>query len=772
VQIAVETQKDGSFLTSLHIAFLSVLIALPIFSGFDIFSASRFGVFLLINVICGQYIWSRLVQERKPEVFESLAAGLAIGTSLPALINIGLRLLNLRGFQTAYIFPTLCILFWIFFDRKRPILSITPVAEDDRDFRFIIATPFLAIVAWNPQAWPFCATYVLATYFFYQKHIGKRFTTLSSTQVFATPAALLISLIANIVYRLLFRDKPLWRYFLGTDAAWDEGAAWSVSQLGAKQNAMFAGEPLKGHIFTQAWAGDLAAAILSPEFLVTGIPGFALGAIGVALAVYATSFSLFTKRIMALTSLLILFVQASLPEEMLVFPAPRYANSMSAFYLFCAWYLILHSHFFKRSKYLYLFSILIFIVTLSKLHFGAILIATFTVFSTFKKTQESVIKKSLPALVATFVFVLVFFGFINGVSNTQETNLSLDIDFTISLALILIMRFYFVVFNRISDFTKTDLYSLLISHLGISFVITLITNGENSSIYFVYAGLLLSCIAFAPLVLETCSYRSRLIQSSIYLLLAGSSLGIFTSLLFLIIRYHDKGLGIRGYFISLIQDHIFTIQLLVVLIIAMLSTLLVGRKRHSGETHISKKPLTLAFVMILGVNIGNWLVLPFKTEITNMRYDIDSDSSLVLSVEQFEVGEWIASNTPADSLIASNFPCSSEQTDDASNTNFDCRNRNTLIWIAPLARRPVLLEAPSWIPSAPGANRLGKIIQYINYAERFANLAGSETALQLQEQGVTYFVIDKTKTTTTNWEPGANVVFENKSYFVLKLVDK
>ena len=95
MQIAVETQKDGSFLTSLHIAFLSVLIALPIFSGFDIFSASRFGVFLLINVICGQYIWSRLVQERKPEVFESLAAGRAIGTSLPALINIGIRLLGI-----------------------------------------------------------------------------------------------------------------------------------------------------------------------------------------------------------------------------------------------------------------------------------------------------------------------------------------------------------------------------------------------------------------------------------------------------------------------------------------------------------------------------------------------------------------------------------------------------------------------------------------------------------------------------------------------------
>jgi hypothetical protein len=771
VQISVETPKDGSFLTSLHIAFLSVLIALPIFSGFDIFSALRFGVFLLVNVICGQYIWSRLVQERKPEVFESLAAGLAIGTSLSALINIGIRLLDLRGFQTAYIFPTLCVLFWIFFDRQRPTLSVTTVAKDDHDFRYIIATPFVAIVAWNPQAWPFCGTYLLGSYFFYQKRIGKRITTLSSTHLFVTPTILLISLITNMLYRSLFRDKPLWRYFLGTDAAWDEGVAWSVSQLGTKQNAMFAGEPFRGHILTQAWAGDLAAATHSPDFLVTGIPGFGLGVLGVALAVYATSYSVFAKRATALTSLLILFLQASLPEEMLVFPAPRYANSLSAFYLLSAWYLILHRDFFKRSRYLYLLYALVFIVTLSKLHFGAILISTFIVFSVFKKTHESLIKKSLPISVVIFIFFFVFLGFINGISNTQQTKLSVNIDFAISLLLILITRFYFIVLNRVSNLKKADLYSLFVSHVGISFVIALMTNGENSSIYFVHAGLLLSCIAFAPLVLETCSDRSRLTQSK-YLLFAGGFLGVFSSLLFVIIQYHDRRPGIQSHLISVIQNHVFTIQLLVVFITVILSSLLVSRKPHSDEIQLLKKLITIAFLMILGVNIGNWLVLPFKTGITNMRYDVDSDSNLVLNSEQFELGGWIASNTPTNSLIASNFLCSSKQTNDLSNTNFDCRNRNTLVWIAPLARRPVLLEAPSWIPSAPGTNRLSKIVQYIDYAERFANLPGSEIAMQLQELGVTYLVIDKGKTGTTKWEPSANIVFETESYSVLKLVDK
>ena len=772
MQIAVETQKDGSFLTSLHIAFLSVLIALPIFSGFDIFSASRFGVFLLINVICGQYIWSRLVQERKPEVFESLAAGLAIGTSLPALLNIGIRLLDLRGFHTAYIFPTLCILFWSFFDRQRPTLSARPASEDDRDFRFIIATPFLAVVAWNPQAWPFCATYLLGTYFLYQKRIGKRITTIPSTRLFATPTILLISLIINMLYRSLFRDKPLWRNFLGTDTAWDEGAAWSVSQLGIKQNAMFAGEPLKGHIFTQAWAGDLAATISAPDFLVTGIPGFALGAIGVALSVYAISFSVYAKRVVALTSLIILFLQASLPEELLVFAAPRYANSFSALYFLSAWFLILNASSFKRWQYQFLFHALILIVTLSKLHFGAILIATFTIFLFFAKTQETQKMKAVRATVAILVFLIVFFGFINGISNTQPTEISFNIDFAVYLALILVMRFHFIVFNRFSNLGKKELLLALTSHVGISLTIVFLTNGENSSIYFLFAGLLLSSVVSAPTILEMSSEHSKIIKSSTYLLLIGSSLGIFSSFLFLIIQYHGRRPGIRSQLISVTQNHIFAIQLLAVFVITILVTFLLRRRSHSCETQLATKPLAILILLILGTNFGNWLVLPFKTGITDARYDNVADSSLVLNDDQFEVGRWIKSNTPNNSLIASNFSCSTEETSDTSKPDLDCRNRNTLVWIAPLARRQVLLEAPSWVPSAPSASRLDRINQYIDYVERFINSAGPETVMQLQEQGVTYLVIDKAKTAKAIWGPSTDVVFENRTYFVLKMVKK
>lgn len=92
--------------------------------------------------------------------------------------------------------------------------------------------------------------------------------------------------------------------------------------------------------------------------------------------------------------------------------------------------------------------------------------------------------------------------------------------------------------------------------------------------------------------------------------------------------------------------------------------------------------------------------------------------------------------------------------------------------IAPLVRRQVLLEAPSWMPSAPGASRTDKIIQYNDHAGRFANLAGSKKAMHHKELNFDFLFIVKAKTGPTNWGPSADVIIENLCYLVLKMVEK
>lgn len=768
MQIAVETQKDGSFLTSLHIAFLSALIALPIFSGFDIFSASRFGVFLLINVICGQYIWSRLVQERKPEVFESLAAGLAIGTSLPALINIGIRLLDLRGFHTAYIFPTLCILFWSFFDRKRPTLSARPASEDDRDFRFIIATPFLAVVAWNPQAWPFCATYLLGIYFFYQKRIGKRITTIPSTRLFATPTILLISLIVNMVYRSLFRDKPLWRYFVGVDGAWDEGTAWSISQFGVKQNALFAGQPFKGHILTQAWAGDIAAATFSPDFLVTGIAGFAVGTLGVSLIVYATSMSLFFKRILAITSLFILYFQASLPEEFLLFPAPRHANSLSILFLIFGWFLLLNLPKWKIKHVHIVIFIATTVVTLSKVHWGSLIVlgGMLLAFEAFMRSKSFVMFFYAANTLAAFL--VAYFSFIHGIEMAEKIAINFDFVYLLTILVFVATRLFFsksvntssAVLNRLPIFSHCNLI------LTVLFV--WVTGGENNSFYLLHSAIVLAAIAATP-NLESLIIKYRASQPILfYSVVLGFSIGIGTSLAYLYLRYRLANNGQYRILYWLIVNYPVMIQPLTLMVtMAILAVLLLFANRK----YIVFLFAPIALSLILGSNLGAWILHPFKPSITNIWHDVNFNSEITFSHQQISAANWIRLNTPADSLIASNFQCTLMELQNSETAkNLDCSNRNTLSWIAPLARRNVLLESITWFQGTPDSPERIAAYEYVHDLDTFARMNDSQSISKLKEYGVDYVVIDRARTTTTSWAPNADVVFENIDYLVLRMV--
>ena len=768
MQITVEIQKDGSFLTSLHIAFLSVLIALPIFSGFDIFSALRFGVFLLINVICGQYIWSRLVQKRKPEVFESLAAGLAIGTSLPALINIGVRLLDLRGFHTAYIFPTLCILFWIFFDRQRPSLSITPASEDDRDLRFIIATPFLAIVAWNPQAWPFCATYLLGTYFLYQKRIA----TIPSTRLFATPTTLFISLIVNILYRTLFRDKPLWRYFVGVDGAWDEGTAWSISQFGVRQNALFAGQPFKGHILTQAWAGDIAAATFSPNFLVTGISGFAIGTLGVSLVIYATSMSLFFKRSLAITSLFILYFQASLPEELLVFPAPRHANSLSIFFLICGWFLLLNLPRWRIKHIQIIIFVATTVVTLSKVHWGGVLALAGMLLSVEALLRTKSFLMFTYTLNISTAFIVTYRLFIHGIEMAEKVVFNFDFDFLITILIFVATR---LLFFKTESASNTILQRFtFFSHYNLIFAVLIVwaTNGENNSFYLFHSAIVIATLAATPnLISIFARYRANgwlLVCFSITAVLLGTA----SSLIYLYLRYRLTNNGrYKVLYWLFIDNPVFIQPIIFVLFIVVIGVIFI--LINHGKSQLSFFLYTpLVLVLILGSNFGTWAVHPFKPSITNVWQDVDFNSHNILSEQQTIVADWIRRNTSVDSLLASNFQCSPiDLRDFETASSLDCSNRNTLSWLAPLARRKVLLESITWLQGSPGSPEQKISENYIQAVELFSHVNDLQSAIKLNEYGVNYVVIDKAKTATTNWEPSANVVFETKNFFILKMVD-
>ena len=703
-------------------------------------------------------------------MFESLAAGLAIGTSLPALINIGVRLLDLRSFQTAYIFPTLCILFWSFFDRKRPVLTIMPASEDDRDFRFIIATPFLAIVAWNPQAWPFCATYLLGTYFLYQKRIGKRITIIPSTRLFATPTILLISLIVNVVYRSFFHEKPLWHYFVGLDGAWDEGVAWSISQFGVKQNALFAGQSFRGHILTHAWAGDLATSTFSPDFLVTGIPGFAVGVLGASIAVYATSISLFTKRIVAIISILVLSIQASLPEELLPFPAPRYANSLSIFYLICAWCVLLNYPSWKIGKTYLVIFLSAAVVTLSKVHWGGVFVFSGVTLALGWLIRARLFTMLSFALVIMCAFFATYTFFIQGSGNVEEVQLRFSYTYLLSILIFVATRLFLPIFEKTSSALLKRLRVFYVANLLVTVIVVWTTNGQNNSFYLLHSLTFLASLPFAPLAYRI--FSSNLLARRFHLMVSffGISIGMGTTFIYLFAKNRLANDDNYPQFFWLFVQHPNLIQPLIFFgaLILVAIFLFVAKPRNVRFMTLTLVPTIL--ILVLGTNFGTWLMNPYRPAINNLWKDVDFNSGNSFTEGQLKTTEWIRLNTPKDSLIASNFQCSINVLSSPMKSKvINCATRNTLSWIAPLAKRKVLTEAIEWSGGAPNSTNYAIANNWIQLLDEFSPVRGDQSISDLRALGVDFLIMDKSRFESSSAGSFGQIVFETRDFCVFRL---
>jgi len=767
VQLSLETQKSGSFLTSLHIVFLSVLIALPVVCGFDVFSASRFGIFLLVNVISGQYIWSRLVLERKPEVFESLAAGLAIGTSLPGLINIGVRHLDLRGLHTAYIFPIFCFLFWIFFDRQRPTLSLTPVAEDKRDFCYIITTPFLAIVAWNPQAWPFCVTLIICLVFLTNQHKLRKFKFSCLTQTHMLTGSIVLATISSYLFHRAFGMESIWKSSIGTDIAWDEAASWGVAKYGVLENVMQYGSKMKNHILIQAWAGDITASLGLPKFLITSVTGYGIGVAGIALACYAISYLIFKSRPAAVLSPILLVAQSSMPEDFMFIPAPRVSNSMGLFYFVFGLYLLSKIVESKQSIYRVCLVALVGLTTYSKFHFGLLLLLLILFVAIRDKIRNKSLKFASLEIFSILTFICTYVLLIYGRDSSDITDLSLSWSFGALLISFIFLRFPLFFFQ--SQSRNPLITSLSRFSVVFSVVFVWLTNGENLSTYFLSATLVLISIHSSPELIDT--FRSLWEHKYFRTLVicSGLFLGSTSTFVYLFLQFKSiprLKFDVLG---TIISDFPFIFQPIGALAVILLSLILIRIYADCKMTFAKIRGfLLIACLFIAGTNLGNWFVYPFKSDISSLFYDLSDSSNQLYAIDQQSIAEWVEINTPENSIVGSNFLCSNLiLTIKDISERLDCRNRNNFAWITALAHRQVLLEV--WFPTELNVNVDTNINKYLYLSDTFATQNYSMSYEELVRLGVDYFVIDRSRTKLTTWSPNASIVFENESYLILML---
>jgi hypothetical protein len=713
-------------------------------------------------------VWSKLLINRNPSIFESLAAGLAIGISIPALFNISLRLLGFTGVQTGFIFPIACLLLWISFDRLVPALSAKNCEIDNYHFRVLLLIPILNIAVWTPFAWPFFVSYVsglLGITIF-----ERRTKTLRLNQYFCltTPLLLFISTAISLLFSKTIFSSPIWKYLIGADASWDEGIAWSVSKYGLRENALFSGNPIKGHLLSHAWVGDLSSTIQSPLFLVSGITGFAVGILGLILVTYSSSILMSYSKIAVLGSCILISVQASHPEEFLVVASPRFPNSISLFFLSFAWFLLIKNLQNKITIPKFVWFCLVFIITISKFHWGLILILAISMLALDRFVFTGGREHVTTAILSIASFTTGYLILVRGISNTDQTYISFDIFFLISILVLILTRCLLISGKVFTNFVEPSIRKFLLFHMIASVAIVWLTNGGNNSTYFLNSTFVFWGVIALPHTIQEILLKCDQQRYILSILFAGLLIGASTSVAFIYLRIHLVDPAPHRMVYWLFVAHPEALMPISCIVVAFVFYF--GGKLRSTINHKNLTIVTVAVAFLGGANLGTWLTHPWKPAIANVWQDTNWGNEYAFTDNQISVSEWIKENTTESDVLVSNHFCSKKLLNSVEiSGSLDCINRNTISWLAPLARRKVLIESPDWFSGKKNGEQDLYIDSILQNVEDASVLNNSRAFEEIRQLGAGFFVVELARTTLNTWSPHGRIVFRNDDYVILKL---
>jgi hypothetical protein len=710
---------------------------------------------------------------------ELLGIGIALGTACPALINILMRLIGINSQLTTLIFPTLTIFCIPILRNKIDQIRKSISAISLLDLHLILFTSLISLVAWTNSLLPFTVTagvFILVDYL----HRTVRIRRVKEAQI----ASIRWTLMSIVSFPILaffctkissfWRKTPIWKNLIGVDVAFDEAQSHGVSSFGIADNILRANSPTKGHILTHAWAGDIASFLDLPRFLSTGGVGFALGIIGISSLVVALAIREFDSVAVGRFALLIVYFQASIPEEFLVVPAPRMANSISLLLLISFFYLFLdyskkllhHSHFFLP--------IFISLLTLAKFHWAMVAVFAVSLVSAYDFLRYKSVSSLYIPIASFVIFLLTYFIFLRGMDAHSPVDINLTFDMAVLIISVLTMRFH--IFSAGSIF-RFDIKSHLFTISLLVFAVTLlaITNGSNNTTYFINASLILWSLFIAEHIWELLTNCLEPFKQLWLLGILSCLVGITTSVFYLYANYrlinnpHYK-------FLQIFIVHFPQLFQITVIFLAFLFLLFVYHSTKIIRNILPSLnvPFVLLFsVMIICSNFGTWIVVSNRADVLSIWYDIANRPQYIFNDDQFIVSEWLLVNTAADDVFATNSICT-QILEPGDSTPYDelgpdCKNRNMFTWVAALAHRKMLFESPLTGPMSIGASLSALEVSDYNSVVNFGSTMSASARSYLESRGVDWFIVDREQTLSGDWSSLTDVRFSTDKYFVIKI---
>jgi hypothetical protein len=748
---------------------LSSLVAILISLDFDLLDSLSFAVLLLSNIFSGAYLYTLLSKKVQFTQIELFGVGIGLGTISPAIMNFCARLLKVSIDSTALLFPVFMILIFLLMRyQKRDVLQrILP--NTSGDFVLILSTPIFALAAWTDSLTPFCIylAFALMVLMILESSASNKGCSTRARQYLS----LLIIPLGSIFFRFGFGEAnsvPIWRLLVGVDVAFDEATAFGVSKYGLFDSALSAGQRSNGHVLTHAWAGDFAALTDLPPFMVTASAGFVVGVLGISAMVFAISKRLFQNEIAARLSLVLIFLQASLPEEYLFLDTMRMAHAISIMWLMLFCFLIKSILEREIRMPLALLALLIFAVTLSKVHWGLLAVVIFGVHALIELLRVKSFWPVVSMLVVTITFFLTYsYSWVESFGFPVSFNYSKNFVFEIVGLLMLRLFFMAGIFDNLS-FNKDLTTAVAVILFGL--LAHSVLAGEYASYYWISIALLYASI-FSGKILYDAFLLQRQFRYGRYLTyLFSICFASYACYRFFADNYYlilINASSLRSWFIvsypELIQLFVVTVAICVGLLLLALTS--------SGfrTTGLLRNSLSLVITTIFFTNIGFWMVQNQKINILESHYDIQLTSDFVISDTQLDIGKWLESNTDRNSILATNFLCDVTIGLGAPfphHKKDECLNRNTLTWLASIGHRRVLIEAPLYSGSYIGTNMQ---IKDYNSSILFGRNMNAISGGYLATRGVDYVIFDKATSRINGLQDFGNVLYENSDYAVIAL---
>jgi len=697
-------------------------------------------------------------------LIELIGISIGFGTMAPALINFSIRWTGFSNWTTAPIFPLVMITYALFKRNRSLLHNFHITGASYFDFTLVLSMAIIGLAAWAQDLLLFLMVLsLLLPAIWFLESMNALFSRFHLAKIIAL-TVFPIGLIFTRIFVNILDHKPIWRSLVGVDVAFDEATAFGVSKFGIFDNALLANQRTYGHTLTHAWAGDMASLTNSPRFMVTASIGFVVAVVGISALVYSVSLRLFQSRRAARISLVLLFVQGSMPEEYVLLNTLRMAHAVSIMWLLLFCYFLIRV-FDDDIKYPYVvLGLGAFAVTMSKVHWGLIVVVILAATVVWQILAKRTFEFLPHFMLTTIVFYSTYkFAFSEGYG--FPFNFGVSRNFFYELIGIVLLRF----FIGVGVFTAKEnnlVRGLAGSSIAFAVVIHLVLAGEYASDYWI-------SFAFIWISIFTGAYADKalsllapygFVRFVIYL---GSLFaGAWFTYYFFRENYYLILINARSWKSWFVVSNPELISLTIVFLITALSCLSV--RIFTGRLKLMQLGAIFVLVAIF-FNAGVWFTQSQKVNILEHYYDIELTSDFILSDAQIEMGEWIDNNTDAHAILATNFLCDI-QIDNGEpfpqTREDDCLNRNTLAWLASIAHRRVLIESPVYSGSFIGSAQ--QISDY-NTSLGYGRDRNDQSLEYLKNRDVDYFVFDKANSRSHKLLIFRDSLFENIDYAIVPI---